>query len=125
MASGIYCLPGSDKAPAAIPKHGWCPASWRESGGEPNVARDLPGLLRAAGLRVLEIHPRVRTVAPHEYAWQWVASFIEINVLRLQDLGRLTSEEGATVLREFREADADPESWFTTPMFLEIVARKE
>jgi hypothetical protein len=26
MASGSYCVPGSDKAPAAIPKSGWCPA---------------------------------------------------------------------------------------------------
>ena len=24
MASGNYCVPGSDKAPAAIPKNGWC-----------------------------------------------------------------------------------------------------
>ena len=32
MASGNYCVPGSDKAPAAIPKNGWCPAGWRESG---------------------------------------------------------------------------------------------
>jgi len=26
IASGSYCVPGSDKAPAAIPKKGWCPA---------------------------------------------------------------------------------------------------
>src|SRR6516165_9723682 len=32
VASGSYCVPGSDKAPAAIPKNGWCPAGWRESG---------------------------------------------------------------------------------------------
>jgi len=32
MASGSYCVPGSDKAPFAIPKNGWCPAGWRESG---------------------------------------------------------------------------------------------
>jgi hypothetical protein len=32
LASGSYCVPGSDKAPAAIPKNGWCPAGWRESG---------------------------------------------------------------------------------------------
>src|SRR5262249_53253744 len=32
MASGSYCVPGSDKGPAAIPKNGWCPAGWRESG---------------------------------------------------------------------------------------------
>jgi len=100
-------------------------ASWRATGGEPNVARALPGLLREAGMRVIEIHPRVRTVAPRDYAWQWPASFIEINVARLQELGRLTQDEGAEVLREFREADADPQSWFTTPMFLEIIARRE
>ena len=29
MASGSYCVPGSDKAPAAIPKNGWCPAGAR------------------------------------------------------------------------------------------------
>ncbi|MEY2561170.1 MAG: hypothetical protein QOG51_1585 [Verrucomicrobiota bacterium] len=100
-------------------------ASWRASGGDPNVARALPGLLREAGMRVLEIRPHVRTVAPRDYAWQWPASFIEINVARLQELGRLTEEEGAEVLREFRAADADPQSWFTTPLFLEIVARRE
>jgi hypothetical protein len=31
-ASGNYCVPGSDKAPPAIPKNGFCPAGWRESG---------------------------------------------------------------------------------------------
>jgi hypothetical protein len=31
-ASGNYCVPGSDKAPQAIPKNGFCPAGWRESG---------------------------------------------------------------------------------------------
>ena len=100
-------------------------ASWRATGGEPNVARALPGLLRDAGMCVLEIHPRVRTVAPRDYAWQWPASFIEINVVRLQELGQLTQVEGAEVLREFRAAAADPQSWFTTPMFLEIIARRE
>jgi SAM-dependent methyltransferase len=100
-------------------------ASWRATGGEPNIARALPGLLREAGMKVLEILPRVRTVGPRDYAWQWPASFIEINVIRLQELGRLTEAEGAEVLREFRAADSDPQSWFTTPMFLEIVARRE
>jgi hypothetical protein len=32
MASGSYCIPGSDKAPQAVPKNGWCPVGWRESG---------------------------------------------------------------------------------------------
>jgi len=32
VASGNYCVPGSDKAPQAVPKNGWCPSGWRESG---------------------------------------------------------------------------------------------
>jgi ubiquinone/menaquinone biosynthesis C-methylase UbiE len=99
--------------------------SWIASGGEPNIGRDLPQLLRNAGFRVVEIIPRVRTVSQRDYTWQWPKSFIEINVARLQELGRVTPEWAADVLREFREVEADPEAWFTTPMFLEIVARKE
>lgn len=100
-------------------------ASWKAAGGDPDVARTLPGLLRDAGMRVLEINPRVRTVSPRDYTWQWPASFIEINLARLQELGRVTPEWAAEVRREFREVEADAGSWFTTPMFLEIVARKE
>ena len=100
-------------------------ASWRASGGEPNVARELPRLLAAAGLRVVEIRPYVRTVSPRDYTWQWPASFIEINLERLRELGRVTPEWVADVLREFKEAEANAGSWFTTPMFLEIVARRE
>lgn len=99
--------------------------SWFASGGDPNVARQLPGLLQNAGMRVIEIVPRVRTISPRDYTWQWPKSFIEINVARLRELGRISGELAADILREFREADADPNSWFTTPMFLEIVARRE
>ncbi len=99
--------------------------SWRASGGEPNVGRGFPGLLRGAGYRILEIRPHVRTVSQRDYAWQWPKSFIEINIARLQDLGRVTAQWGADVLKEFAEVEADEGSWFTTPMFLEIVARRE
>ncbi len=100
-------------------------ASWRASGGEPNIARRLPQLLADAGLRIIEILPRVRTISARDYIWQWPKSFIEVNVTRLQQLGHVTPDWAAEVLREFRAAEADPDSWFTTPMFLEIVAQKQ
>jgi SAM-dependent methyltransferase len=99
-------------------------ASWRAAGGEPNVARELPQLLSEAGLRVTEIVPRVRTVSRRDYTWQWPKSFVGINVARLRELERVSDEWAAEVRREFAAADADPNAWFTTPMFLEIVARK-
>ena len=98
--------------------------SWRASGGEPNIARVLPELLTSAGFCVLEIIPRIRTVSRSDYTWQWPKAFIESNVARLQELGRVSAEWGADVLREFREIETDASAWFTTPMFLEIIARR-
>ena len=99
--------------------------SWRASGGEPNIARELPQLLRDGGFRVLEIVPRVRTVSQRDYTWQWPKSFVEINIARQEELGRVTAQQAAVVRREFAEVEADSDAWFTTPMFLEIVARRE
>jgi SAM-dependent methyltransferase len=100
-------------------------ASWRASGGEPDVALNFPTLFRAAGLRIVEAHPRILTVSPRDYAWQWPASFIEINLARLQELGRVNSDWTEAVRREFRAAEADPMTLLNTPLFLEIIARRE
>jgi SAM-dependent methyltransferase len=98
--------------------------SWRAAGGEPNVALQFPSLFREAGLEVMEAHPRILTVSPRSYVWQWPASFIEINLARLRDLGHVTDEWCEAVRREFKEAEADPATLFTTPLFLEIIARR-
>jgi SAM-dependent methyltransferase len=99
-------------------------ASWRDAGGEPNVAVEFPALLHEAGLEILEAHPRVVTISPKSYVWQWPASFIEINLARLRELGLATEEWTESVRREFKEAEADPRTLFTTPLFLEIIARR-
>ena len=100
-------------------------ASWRASGGEPDVALFFPPWLNAAGLRVIDIRPRVLTISPNEYAWQWPASFIESNLARLQELGRVTADWAESVRKEFAEAEADPTTICITPLFVEIIARKE
>jgi SAM-dependent methyltransferase len=100
-------------------------ASWRATGGEPDVALMFPPLLRAAGLRLVDVRPHLRVVSPSDYTWQWPASFIEINLERLHELGRVTAEWADDVRREFSEASADPASLLTTPLFLEIVAERE
>jgi SAM-dependent methyltransferase len=98
--------------------------SWRAAGGEPNVAIQFPSLFRKVGLEVVEAHPRILTVSPKSYVWHWPASFIEINLVRLRELGRVTEEWCEAVRREFQEAEADPATLFTTPLFLEIIARR-
>ncbi|MEP6699596.1 MAG: methyltransferase domain-containing protein [Verrucomicrobiota bacterium] len=98
--------------------------SWRESGGEPDVALTFPPLLRDAGLTVIDVRPHVLTVSPDSYVWQWPASFIEINLARLHELGRATEQWSNSVRREFQAAAADPTTLLITPLFLEIIARK-
>jgi len=44
------------------------------------------------------------------------ASFIEISLTRLQDLGRVTAEWAEGVRTEFQAAQAKPGTWMTTPL---------
>ena len=100
-------------------------ASWRATGGEPDVALNFPTLVRAAGLRIVEAHPRILTLSPRDYAWQWPASFIEINLARLLELGRVDAAWTEAVRREFHEAELDPMTLLNTPLFLEIIAQRQ
>lgn len=97
-------------------------ASWRAAGGEPDIGLSLPGSLRAAGFRVTHFVPRVFTISPRDFMWQWPASFIEVNLTRLLQLGRVTSEWTASVRREFAEAARDHSTVMATPMVAEIIA---
>ena len=98
---------------------------WRATGGEPDVALSLPPILREAGLRVIHSVPRVFTVSPRDFQWQWPASFIETNLARLLSLGRVTAEWVELIRKDMREALADESTLMVTPMLLEIIARRQ
>ena len=98
--------------------------SWRESGGEPNVALELPRLLHEAGFRIERLQPLVYAVRPQDFMWQWPASFIDIHLRHQVDEGRAEPGWADSVRAELRAAEADPASYMITPLVLEIVARK-
>jgi ubiquinone/menaquinone biosynthesis C-methylase UbiE len=98
--------------------------SWRDAGGEPDVALELPTLLAEAGFRIRHVQPHTLTVRPHEYGWQWPQSFVEVGTQRLVDLGRVTEDWANDVRHAFRLAEANPMSIMVTPMVLEIVAER-
>ncbi|HEV2913320.1 MAG TPA: methyltransferase domain-containing protein [Pyrinomonadaceae bacterium] len=97
-------------------------ASWRASGGEPDIAISLPGLLREAGFRILHIAPVVYAVTPVDFAWQWPSRFLKGFLPRLLELGRVDAAWVDSVRREFQEAESDPSTIMVTPMLLEIIA---
>ena len=96
--------------------------SWRDSGGEPDIALELPLLLDAAGLDLVAVRPMVKIVGRDDPAWQWPASFIATGSARLHELGYATAEEAhrfATFLDRL-----PPGTRMITPLIAEIIAVK-
>jgi SAM-dependent methyltransferase len=99
-------------------------ASWRASGGEPDVAVALPSLLAAAGFSLRRARPLVFAVRPGDFAWQWPATFLKSGARRLRDLGRVDDAWLAEVLREFDAAERDGSTIMITPLVLELIATR-
>lgn len=99
-------------------------ADWRASGGEPDVAPALVGVLTDAGFAIREAVPRVFCVGPRDHAWRWAASFTEIHLGRLLELGRVGPAWAEAVRQEFRAAQADARTLMITPMVLEVIAER-
>ncbi len=96
--------------------------SWRDSGGEPDIALQLPAWLEAEGLELVEARPHAMIVERTEQAWQWPASFMATGARRLAALGYL---EDAEAERLGGVLDRPPPgSRMITPIVAEIVARK-
>lgn len=100
-------------------------ASWRASGGEPDVAPRVLTALAAAGFRSVSVRPHVFATRPDEHAWRWPASFVAANAARLVELGRVTPEWARDVEAALDDAERDAGSVMITPMVLEMVAERE
>lgn len=98
--------------------------SWRDTGGEPDIALALPEWLIEQGFRIQSTQPLVFPVSPKDYMWQWPASFVEINLQRLLELGRVEEAWTQKILAEFKAATENKQSIMMTPMVLEIIAEK-
>ncbi len=98
--------------------------SWREAGGEADVALELLPLLNANGFTVRSAVPRIFCLTHNDNMWRWPSSFIPIGLARLQELGQITETFADQVRKEFAVAEADPHSLMITPLVLEIIAEK-
>jgi SAM-dependent methyltransferase len=99
-------------------------ASWRESGGEPDAARVLPDLLGSNGFVIRTVEPHIFAVRPDDYFWQWPATFIDVYLPRLQEMGRIDQPFIDAFRRDMAEAEKSLHAMMITPLVLEIVAEK-
>jgi len=99
--------------------------SWRETGGEPDVGLELPPLLAASGFSILSVTPQIFCVRPSDFMWEWPAAFIQSGPARLQELGKIDQMFVDKLRAGVDKAAKSENSFFMTPLVLEIVAEKK
>jgi ubiquinone/menaquinone biosynthesis C-methylase UbiE len=99
-------------------------ATWRESGGEPDGAADLPVLLSQNGFIVRSATPHIFCVRPTNYMWQWPVTFIEVYLPRLIEMGRIDQIFADKVRADLAGAGENPNALMITPLVMEIVAER-
>jgi len=98
--------------------------TWRESGGEPDGAAELPALLLENDFAVRSATPHIFCVRPNDYMWQWPKTFIEIYLPRLIEMGRIDQEFDDQVRANLGRAEKNANALMITPLVLEIIAEK-
>ena len=96
--------------------------SWRDNGGEPDVALDLPGWATAAGLEIVEVRPLIEIVGREDFVWRWPAAFMAVNAHRLHDLGYIDKDEAERLATALDRVP--PGARMITPLVAEVIARK-
>jgi SAM-dependent methyltransferase len=99
-------------------------ASWREQGGEPDIASEIPHWFEQAGAEVVSMRPYVDVVAPTDALWQWPTAFVYSGLDRLVEIGKLDAARAQTMRDDLANHSAQPGARMVTPMVLEIVVKK-
>jgi SAM-dependent methyltransferase len=98
--------------------------SWRANGGEPDIGPDVERWLGEVGFEIVDRQAIVDVIDNRSFVWSWPESFVENNLKRMVEIGRMTPPAAETALSQFRAAAANPTTRMATPGVLEIVARK-
>jgi SAM-dependent methyltransferase len=98
--------------------------SWRDEGGEPDIALDLPAWLADLGFELRELNPIIDIAPPSSDVWKWLKAFVHVGLERLVDLGRISSQRAQEISVSFTAHEADPTTLMITPGVLEIIAKR-
>ena len=99
-------------------------ASWRDNGGEPDIALCLPRWLEELGFELRRARPIIDVVEPDQLSWTWLATFLEVGRRRLVDLRYLSPSRAESIWQAFLTLQATPGARMITPGVLEIVAER-
>lgn len=98
--------------------------SWRDRGGDPDIAGRLPALCADAGLAVEHLNVHVRSARPSDPMWAWPTTFWASVVPRLVKTGHITPAHADEVRAVWASRSADPNGFIQLPPVYELVAVK-
>jgi SAM-dependent methyltransferase len=96
--------------------------SWRDAGGEPDIALQLPVWLEAEGLELVAVRPLIQIAGRDDFVWQWPAAFMASGAHRLAALGYIDGAEADRLAGALDKLP--PGARMITPLVAEIIARK-
>ena len=99
-------------------------ASWRASGGDPDIVGRLPRILHDAGLELVHLAVDQRVCQPGQTMWAWPDTFWANYVPRLLQQGHITRGEHDAFFDEWRAASSDPRAFMMLPAVFQVIARK-
>ena len=99
-------------------------ASWRATGGEPDIGLQLPGWLTELGFDIVSTRSLVHVIPPADPIWDWPAAFVHAGTHRLAALGQMTADRGEEIRGAVDAAARQPGVRLITPAVLEVIARK-
>ena len=99
--------------------------SWRASGGEPDIGKELPALLQRNGFSILSVTPHVFAINPTDEMWQWPATFIQSGAERMKELGQIDGAFAVQLRDEFAAAEKKSGAVMLTPLVIEVIASRD
>lgn len=110
--------PGLSKAIQAALK------SFKDSEGEIDIGRQLPGALSEMGMKVTHLRLMAKLATPDNLTWQWPKTFYKSYFPRLADRNYLTSQEVSEALRDLDELERTKGATICCPIMVEVIAEK-
>jgi len=99
--------------------------SWRNNGGEPNIAPRLVQALQESGFEITTLNPKVWCVKPGDDFWTWITSYMRVNTRRSLELNEISADAVERFLAMIDRAERNKDRFMITPMVLEIIAQKK
>jgi hypothetical protein len=98
--------------------------SWRDKGGDPDIAARLPAMLAAHGFRLEAIVPHNRVARGQDAMFAWIDSWWRTFAPKLVGMGLLAAADCERLLADLAEVERSGTDWVQCPVVYELVARK-